>query len=61
MEVKYFTLEAPKPPIISTNSVPATEKKGTFASLATAFARIINNIIKLSFLKKINHYELKIT
>ena len=35
-----FTLDAPKPPIISTNSVPATLKNGTFASLATALAII---------------------
>lgn len=36
-----FTLEAPKPPIISMNSVPAMLKKGTLASFATALAIII--------------------
>ena len=35
------TLEAPMPTNISTNSEPDMEKKGTFASPATAFASMV--------------------
>ena len=37
-KIRSNTREAPKPPIISINSLPAMLKKGTFASLATALA-----------------------
>ena len=38
---KSRTLEAPTPTNISTKSEPESEKKGTFASPATAFARSV--------------------
>ncbi len=38
---KSLTLEAPTPTNISTKSEPDKEKKGTFASPATAFARSV--------------------
>lgn len=34
----YLTLAAPKPPIISMNSEPFIDRKGTLASVATALA-----------------------
>lgn len=34
----YRTLAAPRPPIISINSEPFIARKGTLASVATAFA-----------------------
>ena len=38
---KSRTLDAPTPTNISTNSEPESEKNGTFASPATAFARSV--------------------
>ena len=38
---RSLTLDAPTPTYISTKSEPASEKKGTFASPATAFARSV--------------------